>query len=131
MHLRNSIAGLLLAILIVPYFLWLGAPNPESTLPPCCRRDGKHHCAMMMDYLARQEAASREKRFKAEPDACPYRSHLFSAPATAHDIGIPARLLFFAGLAGYSFNVEQVRALARISSARSHQKRGPPRIALS
>jgi len=131
MYLRNYIAGLLLAVLIAPQLLWLGAPDPGSSLPPCCRRNGKHHCAMMMDYQARQEAASREKELKAQPPACPYRTQLFSAPATTHDIGIPARLLVFAGLAGHHSNIEQVRALARISSARSHQKRGPPQTVLS
>ena len=32
----------------------LSASSPESNLPACCRRDGKHHCAMM----AMQSAAS-------------------------------------------------------------------------
>jgi hypothetical protein len=49
--MRRAIALSLLAIfslmLIAPIF----GPDAESSLPPCCRRHGKHHC-MMQRLLA-------------------------------------------------------------------------------
>jgi hypothetical protein len=44
--MRRAIALTLLALfswmLIAPLF----APDAEASLPPCCRRHGKHHCVM-------------------------------------------------------------------------------------
>ena len=125
MYLRNYIAGLLLALLIAPQLLWLGAPDPESSLPPCCRRDGKHHCAMMAEFLARQQVADEGVQVGKPAGKCPFRSQLFP-PVTSHGIGLPAQSLNFSGLIAHYAGIEQVRALARISESRSHQKRGPP-----
>jgi hypothetical protein len=44
---RRITPTLLALLLSVPLFVPLFASGGEPPLPPCCRRDGKHKCAMM------------------------------------------------------------------------------------
>src|SRR5258708_38361149 len=43
--------------------------DPESNLPACCRRDGKHHCAMM--DMAGMDQDDGEAYWKSTPQKCP------------------------------------------------------------
>ncbi len=43
--------------------------SPESNLPACCRRDGKHHCAMMETLENQQENAGPS--WKTVAKKCP------------------------------------------------------------
>lgn len=65
---RRLLAVALLLTFISPVALPLFATtaDPEASLPACCRRHGKHHCAMTMAMLA---IASRPA-FYAPP--CPF-----------------------------------------------------------
>ena len=63
--------------------------DPESSLPACCRRDGKHHCAMM-------EAAERDSScsLRAAQRRCPqYPSRGRVDRRASNDIGPPGRVL--------------------------------------
>jgi hypothetical protein len=52
------LASVLLLIVSLPWFAPLAASTPDSGLPACCRRDGKHHCAMMARYLEQEQQQS-------------------------------------------------------------------------
>jgi hypothetical protein len=96
------------------------APDPDSKLPPCCRRDGKHHCAMTADQVASSSGPSlRADRCAVFPvaQAIPARQAV-SLPGVAGVV--------FAGLLSHPAVTSQTEALCRISYSRAGQKRGPP-----
>jgi len=126
--MRRTLAMALLAVLVMPAFVsLLVLPNskPDSLLPPCCRRDGKHHCAMM----AMMERASQEPTFRQVPAACPYRS---ASMTLAHSFSFypPASFTFYAAVTNHPAIHEQAVLNRLVSRARSHQKRGPPVLSL-
>lgn len=50
--MRRAFAVLLLALFSFPLIApALSTSDRQSTLPACCRRDGKHHCEMMAMQL--------------------------------------------------------------------------------
>jgi hypothetical protein len=119
---RVPAALLLLALslpLIAPLFAF-GAD--ESELPACCRRNGKHHCAMNMATMA---LASVPSRYLVVSEKCPYSPfshaplmlpHVFFRPATA----------FIERAACLADIVREAEAGYRISADRARPKRGPP-----
>ena len=95
----------------------------EASLPACCRRAGKHHCAM-------QIADSEQGRnIGIVAEKCPYAP---AAPAVMHlsVFAPPAAEAVFAGLVGHPAVHAQTAAQYRISFDRSRQKRGPPSLIL-
>lgn len=62
----GAIALLVISFPLIEPLLFSG---PESNLPACCRRDGKHKCTMMMARAQHKEAAGPQ--FSASTDPCP------------------------------------------------------------
>jgi hypothetical protein len=92
--------------------------DSESSLPACCRRDGKHHCAMM-------EKETAGPSWRTVTRKCP----LFPKSAVAFftDQAAPPAASHFAGwIASHPVNKAQTEVLYRISHSRTRQKRGPP-----
>jgi hypothetical protein len=114
------------AITLLLLFGWLlAAPllaaDPERNLPPCCRRHGKHHCAMM-DRLLRIGAGPVLTTL-TEP--CPCRQA--AGTATSGPGWRPATSpVFFAGHGQQPLVAEPIRNWRRTPPGRSHRKRGPP-----
>jgi hypothetical protein len=119
--MRRTIALALTVIfcwtLIAPVF----GPGADANLPPCCRRNGKHHCMMRM----MQRLGGSQKGFTSVSEKCPCE------PASACAVHSPV----FKPEAGQRFCAQVVRrpacappteALCRISFLLSHPKRGPP-----
>jgi hypothetical protein len=117
------------AILLLTLFsLTLISPalfgDTESNLPACCRRDGKHHCALASMANLRLSAVSGPAFQSGE--ICPYLPGLFLGKSTldpfvaAISLAIVSLLVYSA--AAWSDSKQFVHAM-RI---RSHQKRGPP-----
>ncbi len=120
--MRRALATLLLALfsfsLISPALL---AADPEANLPACCRRDGKHHCAMMGAMQSESPSGPA-----LQTDRCP------SFPATG---GIPSdpavslprlfQAIFAGPLTRCGFLLE-TKTLGLSSYSRAGQKRGPP-----
>lgn len=119
--LRRPIALSLLAwfswMLILPMF----APDAEANLPPCCRRNGKHHCMMRM----MQRPSGHEKRLGTASEKCPY------LPVSTCAVYSQT----FKPECGEIASIEVVRpvpsapqqeSLRSAFLLRSHQKRGPP-----
>jgi hypothetical protein len=106
--------------------LFAASSGGESNLPACCRRDGKHHCAMGMT----RETESSERHISTIGEKCP------CCPASAaaiHDqpFSAPPSMVFYAALVSHPSSQVQTRAQARISFDRSRQKRGPPAAAFA
>ena len=97
--------------------------DPESSLPACCRRGGKHHCAMT-DMASGDDDGS--PKLGATP--CPaFPGHTLtantdpsSAPPEVPPIGAPV----FSHPAAKA----QTEARYRISHSRAREKRGPPSL---
>jgi hypothetical protein len=98
------------------------AGDPESELPSCCRRDGKHACGMM------------ERKTPAGPAwqtaRCPSFPAVKGLPAARADADAPQTTT-------WTFSASVSEAAARLQTApalpvvhdRSCQKRGPPTLA--
>jgi hypothetical protein len=132
--LRRLLSILLFAATLLPLaapLLSMGA-SAEMSLPACCRRDGKHHCAMSTDeraMLMGDEGASKTLRVSA---VCSMYPHGQSSVAAVHLSGfVPeTRGLQTRGAVRGPSAVLQAECLRRISFDRSRQKRGPPAISL-
>jgi len=120
--MRRALAILLLGLFSFPLITpALFASDADSNLPACCRRGGKHHCAMM---------AMQPDAPLSGPSAQAGRCTLFPTPGAIP--GRPAVSLpvvsqaIFAGLLSHPASCPQAEALCRISYSRAGQKRGPP-----
>jgi hypothetical protein len=95
--------------------------DAQSALPACCRRDGKHHCAMM-DMLDADTGDSP----KAVPSRCPsFPKHGVAARLNASAAPAPVQAVVSLVFT-HPEDKAQAEALYRISYARSRQERGPP-----
>ncbi len=102
--------------------------DSESNLPACCRRDGKHHCAMLAMIEMAEQDEDAGPSWKAARRKCAQFPTGFvglhsvqSAPprsATTGDLTV-----------GQPAAKAQPETLYRISHSRTRQKRGPPSLA--
>lgn len=67
--IANSLLGILIASVLAP----LVVSFQQSSVPACCRRNGKHRCMMAMSGISTLPDSGTTLR-NATPD-CPYRSH--------------------------------------------------------
>jgi hypothetical protein len=117
---RRLLAISMLMFFGLPFALPLfGARAAEASLPICCRRNGKHHCAMasMDSYTGRSTSIVTERcpYSTATPPMLVLRSF---TPTTAASV--------FAGIAHHPAISAQTEAQWRVSFDRTRQKRGPP-----
>ena len=115
-----------IAISLMMLFSWtliapLFAFDADAKLPACCRRNGKHHCMMRMV----EQRSGRQKGFTSVSERCP------CFPAAICVVFSPIAKLeaggqFYADIDRHPVLAPLTEALYRISSLRSHHKRGPP-----
>src|SRR5208337_2170358 len=123
----RAICGVLLAFFLLPLFIPFFNLGSESTLPACCRRDGKHQCAMSAHFQQPVPSASSEPVVRAAIPVCPYRSRLLM-PIVSRMLFAPSAPAFSVpGVSSAALGVETIR-VARVSEFRSHLKRGPPSL---
>jgi hypothetical protein len=118
--MRRALASILLTLLSFPLIAPLLA-NTDSSLPACCRRNGKHHCSMMSMGSPAPGPAVRAVRPR-----CPYYPAGNTVPCEP-DVALPGiSPAVFALL--FSRQAGQARTAAgyRLSFSPSHQMRGPP-----
>lgn len=125
--LKKLLAIALLAVFGLPFatpLLALSAPA-DANLPLCCRRNGAHHCAGM----GMREAAESAPHFRRPVERCPYAPATVSAAANLV-LAAPSskRELFTVRTTAHL--LAQSQDVPRLASARSHQQRGPPALAL-
>jgi len=91
----------------------------QANLPACCRRAGKHHCAMP------DSNSQQGKSVGVISEKCPC---IPPSTAALHLLVFapPAKAAVFAGLIAHPAIHAQTAAQYRISFDRSRQKRGPP-----
>jgi hypothetical protein len=116
----------MIALSLMMLFSWtliapLFASDADTNLPPCCRRNGKHHC--MMRRMERLNG--KETGFTSVSEKCP------CLPASTCAVHSPtfkpeAGARFYAEAAFHPAYSPQTEVRSRISFLRSHQKRGPP-----
>jgi hypothetical protein len=120
--MRRLLSLVLLAAFALPTIAPLLAlgQDPDAGLPACCRRHGKHHCAMLMEMLSRAHAGSQIGA------VCPFYPQHIVAPVTgAHLILLhpPQITTPFAAALTPAARAETHRRIARDCA---HHKRGPP-----
>jgi hypothetical protein len=121
-RMRRALASLLLALFSLP--LIVPVPRADaSSMPSCCRREGKHRCAM------HSAAANLEG-----PALLPIQPECANYPSTIAARG-NASIAFFKNPPSIcvalrsSLAVEKPTAAPyRITFSRSRQKRGPPAL---
>jgi hypothetical protein len=144
--LRRLYAILLVIVFGLPTFAPLLAlgQGADTTLPMCCRRDGKHHCMLAMAASgSSQDDRSQDNRSQDNrsqigapqqgvrlaamllSERCPYGSH--GLPGVAHpDWSLDTAAAVFGAVVAHPAGTPQTEALRRIALLRAHQKRGPP-----
>lgn len=103
--------------LIAPLFT--SGPD-DADLPACCRRNGKHHCAMAGMMV------QAESRYVTVSERCPYSPFAHVALMLPHYFVPDTRPPSSISGSGPSTPVRAAEAGYRISADRSRQKRGPP-----
>ncbi len=121
--MRRAFASLLLALFSFPLAIPMLRADAASSLPTCCRREGKHKCSMDSGSA---ETPSGTALRAMQPKCSNY-------PAASTVPGSYAALLKKSPSSGASLlrdpTVEaQTEAQYRISFSRSRQKRGPPTL---
>jgi hypothetical protein len=125
--MRRAAATVLFALLAVPMLLPLYAlrgGDSDSQLPACCRRGGTHHCGMTASEPQAPEHAFRQ----APSKCCFYPTFKTVAPTTA--LYPPSAAAFYSATVQHPAIHAQVQANLVVAEARSHQKRGPPFLAV-
>jgi len=112
--LAITITLLLSFTLAAPLF----AIDSANSLPECCRRTGRHHCAANMAPPADRSVNSIGPRCPAFPRATAAPTLHDCTPVISSSLAIP---IFVHPSAS-----PQTEARYRIAFARSRQKRGPP-----
>jgi hypothetical protein len=110
--MRRVSASLLLALLTFGFALplLLGQPN---AIPACCRRDGKHHCAM----------SPKGAGFRSNATDCPYRSlGAVITPSTA--LKVSSSVLSISLYSQFHIHLTPTTIARRAFD--NTQKRGPP-----
>jgi len=118
---RRALASLLVALFSLPLILPLLRADVASSLPSCCRREGKHRCSM-------------DSKSKYQEGLSPIQPKCSNYPATIAIRGdwnvafLKNPQSVCASLLHYSSTPAQTEAKYRVSFSRSRQKRGPPAL---
>jgi hypothetical protein len=112
--------------LVSPLF---AASTADANIRACCRRNGKHHCAMSATAQSAANDAAKPYTVSLR-ERCPYN---VTSSIAAHLPFAPDEIqrAIYAGILSHPTCHAQTESLFRISSSRSHQKRGPPFLILS
>jgi len=122
--LRRFLSILLMAVIGLPMTapLFAASSYSASSVPACCRKNGKHHCMGGMEMNSRTDSKTA---LHAPEGACPY------APAVLamlhHDtFATVTQTVIMTALQSHDAVIAQSESSLRISRDRSRQKRGPP-----
>ena len=118
-----------LSILLLAFFgLALASPllglgvNGDAGLPACCRRTGKHHCAMGTADRNQDQHGPTLSMISEKCPCCPG-----VIPSMQPNVlGPPAAGAIYAHIVSHPACVAQTESKWRIARDRSRQKRGPP-----
>lgn len=94
------------------------APNRDSKLPACCRRNGKHHCATMATESSSGPAVQAAR--------CPLLPTVEGVPANRTVALASIYLGGFEPFVSRKASAPRTESLCHSSYSRAGQKRGPP-----
>ena len=123
--MRRAIALLLLTVISFPLIGAVLPSDPASNLPPCCRRNGKHHCAMQnaMNRLAVPGAPA----IAAVQPKCPLFPKAGPVTPAGYGVLLPCNAIRSGRLPRSGAAVRKADAsFARIDATGPVRKRGPP-----
>ena len=101
------------------------ASDPESNLPACCRRAGKHHCAMLTAEVGASSGPS------IQASRCPYFPQGSGATALPHTGLLKAFQVASISIVSCHLHRPASDTLYRVAFCSTCQKRGPPAFFLS
>jgi hypothetical protein len=118
--MRRVLASLLVALfslsLIAPAVF---ASDPDSKLPACCRRDGKHHCGMASHAESPTSPAAQTAKCDLFPSG--------GAVLASQIAGLPGiSRVVLTGFFSQPAAIAHAETVSRISYSQAGQKRGPP-----
>jgi hypothetical protein len=125
--LQRSCAILLLAFFSFSLIGPEAFVDKDSSLPACCRRGGKHHCASMEQAHRQQPPSGPAVKAVRQ---CTNFPQTDGVRAFSNSILVSMSQSFFASIVSHPSVHPQTEARQRVSFSRSCQKRGPP-ISLS
>jgi hypothetical protein len=102
----------------------------DARLPPCCRRNGAHHCVLSMRMASMMAQAASGKPIFTAPAQCPGFPGYTAAP-TSNTLALAASLVSLPYLLAQPHSSAAGRAAARLSQIRTRAGRGPPASSLS
>ncbi len=117
--MRRLIASIVFCLLTWGSLPPLTVAATGDPIPPCCRRDGKHHC-MMAGMAARKDGSPRVST-KREP--CPYSSLRGTPAGTGHP---PIALAMARFLLRFTCPAEPEAVVRESRCPSSKPQRGPP-----
>jgi hypothetical protein len=120
--MRRALASLLLALFSFPLIAPMLRADAASSLPACCRRAGKHHCATAS---ASGDTASGPALKAIQPKCSNYPSTI-AVPRGSSVAFFKNSPSISASLLSYPSVDARTEAQYRVSFSRSRQKRGPP-----
>lgn len=124
--MRRAWAAILVVLFSYPLIAPAFASGPDdSQLPACCRRNGKHHCAMQM---AEMELGNIPSGLVTVSEKCPYAPFARCPLMLPHSFTPSARGAIAGPGKGPALIVRAAEAGYRISADRARHKRGPPRL---
>jgi len=128
---KRAFASLLLSVLGLPLLVPGWFETVASTIPACCRRNGKHHCTAPGDQVPGDSTQNASTvGLKAVHPSCPLNPNAGALPS-----GVTPVIL------SQTFSIAQVAPSTPLGGARfenlcapsydrSSQKRGPPSFLL-
>lgn len=108
-------------LLTVPVAVAANTKSPE--IPACCRRDGKHKCAMT---VKQQQQASASLAMISDVCPCCPKGSVQASASTADAAFAPERTTFHLPVFALESGLPQTLARQRIAEHRAWRKRGPP-----
>jgi len=121
--MRRAFATLLVLVFSLPLIAPAFASGPDDAqLPACCRRGGKHHCAMNM------EVGNIPSRFHVASEKCPYSPFAPTHLLLPHSFALEGDYALAGPASGPAAAVRSAEAGYRISADRARHKRGPPSL---
>lgn len=119
--MRRTLAAFLVTLFSLPLIAPALASVPDdSQLPACCRRDGKHHCAMNM------EVGNIPPSSRVVSEKCPYSPFAHALFVQQHTLAAANHTSIAGPSAGPAAIIGAAEAGYRISADRTRHKRGPP-----
>ena len=127
--MRRGISFFFVLIFALGPLATLSSASDNAALPPCCRRNGKHHCAMYMQMMgAWMVVPAGAPPIAKSPSHCPYYPQ-HPSPWTTTSHALAAASLGLPVLLERPHMPAVIRADVIFNPIRIHGSRGPPALA--